>query len=51
MMENFNRTFTTTYAGLRPTAGYYKDARRFLRDLEAAAGADAGWKSRLSRRR
>jgi hypothetical protein len=51
MMECFNRTFTGTYGGLRPTAGYYKDARRFLRELEAAAGAEAGWRGRLSRLR
>jgi ribonuclease HII len=51
MMECFNRTFTTAYGGLKPTAGYYGDARRFLRELEAAAGADAGWKGRLIRRR
>jgi hypothetical protein len=51
MMDCFNRTFTWAYEGLKPTAGYYKDARRFLRELEAAAGADAGWKSRLSRLR
>jgi ribonuclease HII len=51
MMACFNRTFSGAWEGVKPTAGYYKDARRFLRELEAAAGADAGWKRRLSRLR
>jgi hypothetical protein len=51
MMGCFNRTFTGAFDGLRPTAGYYGDARRFLRDLEAAAGTEAGWRGRLCRRR
>jgi hypothetical protein len=49
MMECFNRTFTWAFDGLRPTAGYYGDANRFLRELEAAAGS--GWRARLSRRK
>ena len=51
MMGCFNRTFTGAFDGLRPTAGYYGDARRFLRELEAAAGADSGWRTRLCRRK
>jgi ribonuclease HII len=51
MMACFNRTFSGAFARVRPTAGYYGDARRFLRELEAAAGPDSGWGRRLSRRR
>jgi ribonuclease HII len=51
MMAGFNRTFTEAFAGLKPTAGYYGDAKRFLRELEAAAGSGSEWRSRLCRRR
>jgi ribonuclease HII len=49
MMACFNRTFSGAFAGVRPTAGYTQDARRFLRELEEAAGA--GWRARLTRRK
>jgi hypothetical protein len=51
MMGCFNRTFTGAFDGLKPTAGYYGDAKRFLRELEAAAGAGSGWRARLCRRK
>jgi ribonuclease HII len=33
LILNINRYFCSFYTGLRPTAGYYKDGRRFIRDL------------------
>ena len=35
-MEGLNRFFAERVDGLRPTAGYYGDARRFLRDIGPA---------------
>ncbi len=40
-MEAFNRYWTSRVAGLRPTAGYPVDARRFLAETEAARRAEA----------
>jgi len=39
-MLAFNGYWTSKIEGLRPTAGYYQDAQRFLRDIEPAANAD-----------
>lgn len=40
-MEAFNRFWASRVAGLRPTAGYPVDARRFLAETEAARRAEA----------
>jgi hypothetical protein len=37
-MEGLNAYFAARVADLRPTAGYYRDGRRFLRDVEAVLG-------------
>ncbi len=34
-MESLNRFFASRIEGLKPTAGYYKDGRRFLGDVES----------------
>jgi len=39
-MLAFNRYWTSKVEGLKPTAGYYQDAQRFLRDIEPAASAE-----------
>lgn len=36
LMERFNAYWRGLMPGLRPTAGYYTDAHRFLRDIEPA---------------
>ncbi|HMQ14800.1 MAG TPA: hypothetical protein PKC49_02395 [Phycisphaerae bacterium] len=36
LMEHFNAYWKRLVPGLRPTAGYYQDARRFLEDIETA---------------
>jgi hypothetical protein len=41
-MDGFNAYWRARVPGLRPTAGYPVDARRFRRDIEAAAKAE-GW--------
>ena len=33
-MESFNRYWCGQQRGLKPTAGYYQDAQRWLRDAE-----------------
>ena len=33
-MEQINRYWTAQVPGLRPTAGYYSDGRRFLADID-----------------
>jgi ribonuclease HII len=48
LMAAFNAHFGALAPGLRPTAGYWEDGRRFLDDLVAATG-DASWRARLSR--
>ncbi len=40
-MEAFNRYWTSRAPGVRPTAGYPVDARRFLAETEAARRAEA----------
>jgi len=35
-MEQLNRWWSERVAGLKPTAGYYADGRRFLTDIDAA---------------
>jgi len=40
-MEAFNRYWTSRVPGLRATAGYPVDARRFLAETEAARRAEA----------
>lgn len=37
-MEGLNDYFSARVADLRPTAGYYQDGRRFLRDVESVLG-------------
>ncbi|MHC4619464.1 MAG: ribonuclease H family protein [Planctomycetota bacterium] len=34
LVDNINRYFARFHAGLRPTAGYWKDGLRFIRDLK-----------------
>ncbi|MDX2199923.1 MAG: hypothetical protein SF069_13245 [Phycisphaerae bacterium] len=34
LMDEFNRYWSSRCASLRPTAGYYVDAQRFLKDIE-----------------
>jgi len=33
LVSNINRYFAGFHAGLRPTAGYWKDGLRFIEDL------------------
>jgi ribonuclease HII len=47
LMEAFNAHFAAIAPGIVPTAGYYEDGRRFLKDLEGRVGG--GWSARLSR--
>jgi ribonuclease HII len=42
LLRPFNRYFACRVAQLRPTAGYPEDARRFIDEVEAALGRDAG---------
>ena len=42
LLRPFNRYFADEVAGLRATAGYPEDARRFIADVEAVLGPDAG---------
>jgi ribonuclease HII len=42
LLRPFNRYFVGRVARLRPTAGYPEDARRFIDEVEAALGRDAG---------
>ncbi|MBI4881204.1 MAG: hypothetical protein HY812_16335 [Planctomycetes bacterium] len=50
-MELLNRFFQARVAGIRPTAGYYTDGRRFLLDLEQAGALTAAERELLVRRR
>jgi ribonuclease HII len=34
LMDNINRYFAGFYSGLKPTAGYWKDGLRFIKDLK-----------------
>ncbi|MEM1012610.1 MAG: hypothetical protein AAGI46_10385, partial [Planctomycetota bacterium] len=38
-MERFNAFFQSVDSGLKPTAGYWSDAQRFLKDAEGAMDA------------
>lgn len=42
IMRSFNRYFAGRIAGLRPTAGYPEDARRFIAEVEAALDGELG---------
>ncbi|MFV8748915.1 hypothetical protein ACNOYE_00030 [Nannocystaceae bacterium ST9] len=42
LMRPFNRHFAARVPGLRPTAGYPEDARRFIADVEARLGESGG---------
>lgn len=50
-MEGLNRYFADRVEGLRPTAGYYGDARRFLREIGPALRGLPFDRSALVRRR
>lgn len=39
-MELLNRWWAQRVAGLKPTAGYYTDGRRFLKDIDGAISAE-----------
>lgn len=42
LLRPFNRYFAERVSGLRPTAGYPEDAKRFIDDVEQALGPDGG---------
>ena len=50
-MERLNRYFIERHPDLKPTAGYYKDGRRFLDDLQARGERDMPLNNLLVRQR
>jgi hypothetical protein len=48
-MEGLNRYFAARVEGLRPTAGYYADGRRFLEDIAAVLETTPGGRTALVR--
>lgn len=50
LMEAYNRGLVGAVPQVRPTAGYWTDGTRFLKELAAATG-DPGWAARLARTR
>ena len=51
MLRPLNRWFAERVPGLRPTAGYYSDGRRFLADVGAIVEARGFPRARLIRSR
>ncbi len=51
LMSSFNRYWAERIDGLKPTAGYYQDARRFLEDIAPALAREGTQLSSLVRNR